>query len=134
MPFLDWDNSFNIGVEDLDKQHMKLLELMNELHDAMMCGKENTVLDSILAELTDYTKYHFTFEEGLMDKSDYPQSEEHKAKHEKLKAKLFEIQAEYHARRVGLNTRVMDFLQNWLVRHILGDNDMELGAYLSSRS
>ena len=135
MSLLMWDSSFNVGVEDIDTQHKKLLKLINKLHDAMMCGKENDVLESVLSSVTDYTEYHFTFEEGLMDKFDYPGSEKHMGEHKELKAKLFEIQAEYPAHKPGANMRVMDFLQKWLIDHIIGgDDDMKLGAYISSKS
>jgi len=134
MALLDWDNSFCVGVEEIDEQHAKLLDLINQLHDAMMCGKENTVLKSVLSNVADYTEYHFTCEESLMDKSDYPESIAHKAAHKALKAKLLLLQAEYLEHKPGANMRVMDFLQNWLLDHIImGKMDIALGAHISER-
>ncbi len=135
MPLLNWDSSFSVGVEEIDKQHQKLFALINQLHDAMMCGKENEVLESVLSSVADYTEYHFSFEEELMDKFDYPDSEKHKMAHTKLKETLSEIQAEYPKAKPGANMRAMDFLQSWLINHIVtGDMDMKLGAYISSKS
>ena len=135
MSLLSWDSSFSVGVETIDKQHKKLFELINTLHDAMMCGKDHAILESVLASLLDYTKYHFLFEEGLMDKSDYPYSVQHKMEHKNIRAKLFELQAEYSEGNPGANMHVMEFLKVWLIDHIImGNEDMKLGRYVSSSS
>ena len=135
MPLLSWDNAFSVGVEDIDRQHQKLFALINELHDAMMCGKENEIVQSVLSRVADYTEYHFSFEEALMDKFNYPESENHILAHQKLKEAVYTFQAEYPNPKPGTNMRTMEFLQNWLIHHIVaGDMDMDLGAYISSKS
>ena len=135
MAFLEWDNSFNVGVDDIDEQHKRLIEIINTLHDAMMCGKDHAILESVLASLLGYTEHHFLFEEDLMDKSDYPYSVQHKAAHKDIKAKLFKLQAEYSEGRPGANMHVMEFLKVWLIDHIImGNEDMKLGRYVSSSS
>ena len=133
MSFLDWNNSFSVGITDIDEQHKKLIELINISHDAMMCGKEDNVMESVLSNLAEYTVYHFTFEEDLMAETGYPQLEQHKIEHEKLKSKLSEIKAENSMSLISSNMRVMAFLQDWLIAHIMA-SDMHLGEYLSLKS
>jgi len=135
MAFIHWDKSFSVGVDDIDKQHQKLIELINELHDAMMCGKDDAVLESVLASVADYTEYHFSFEEKLMDESGYPETVKHKAAHQELKRKLLELQKEFPCHKSGTNMRVMEFLQNWLIGHVItAEQDVALGAYLVTRN
>jgi len=134
MAFINWDNSFSVGVDDIDKQHQKLIELINELHDAMMCGKDDTVLESVLASVADYTDYHFRFEESLMDETAYPESAQHKAAHQELKTRLQELQADFPFHKPGANMRVMEFLQNWLIGHVItADQDVAMGAYIAAK-
>jgi len=134
MAFINWDNSFSVGVDDIDKQHQKLIELINDLHDAMMCGKNDAVLESVLASVADYTDYHFSFEENLMDETGYPDSAEHKAAHQEIKTKLQGLQADFPHHKAGANMRVMEFLQNWLIGHVItAEQDVAMGAYIASK-
>ena len=68
MDIIDWDESFRIGVEQIDRQHKKLFALRNQLFES--CCTENSVhaekFHSILSELFEYTRYHFEAEEELM--------------------------------------------------------------------
>ena len=68
MPLIAWDQGFSVGVGSIDEQHKKLIGLLNDLHDAMRFGKGRDVLGKVLAELIDYTAYHFRTEEGLFAK------------------------------------------------------------------
>ena len=48
-----------------------------------------------LDELVDYTKTHFTYEEGLMEQNGYPDFDSHKAQHKQMIEKVGEVLAEY---------------------------------------
>ncbi len=40
MSFIDWTEQMSIHVPEMDAQHMQLIQLLNDLHDAMEEGKE----------------------------------------------------------------------------------------------
>ena len=44
MALMDWKDSYSVGVEHLDEQHMGLVNQINILHDAMKVGKAKATL------------------------------------------------------------------------------------------
>jgi hemerythrin len=55
-----------VSVNEIDLQHQKkLIEMINNLHDAMRPGKGNAVLGEIINGLVDYAGAHFQTEEKI---------------------------------------------------------------------
>lgn len=44
MAFINWSDKLSVGVQQMDMQHKRLVELINELYEAMNSGKGNDVL------------------------------------------------------------------------------------------
>ena len=80
-PFVNWNESWLIGVQEVDAQHKNLVSLLNQLHQAMSEGKGKDVLGGILDGLVSYTKAHFSTEERMLEKIGYPDLLEHKRQH-----------------------------------------------------
>ena len=81
MAFIDWDDSFSVKVKEIDAQHKRLVDMLNELYDAMRQGKGKEVLGKIIGGLIEYTDVHFKTEEKYFDKFGYPETEAHKKEH-----------------------------------------------------
>lgn len=127
-----WSPKYSVNIKQIDDQHKKLIELINDLDGAMSQGKGKAVLDKILTGLIQYTKTHFATEEGFMKVHGYPAYEEHKAKHEKMTQKVLDIQKQYQEGRITITYEVMKFLQDWLDKHILGTDRM-YGSFLNGK-
>lgn len=67
-----WKDSYSVKVAALDNQHKKLFDLVNELHVAMSQGHGKDVAGDVLRRLIDYTVHHFSAEETLMQKHNFP--------------------------------------------------------------
>ena len=113
-----WDNSIKIGVEAVDKQHLRLVELVNNLYGAMINRAGNTVLKSILTELVDYTVTHFADEEAMMSKAGYSKLAEHQKVHKKLVQQVMEFRDEFNSGSATVSIELMSFLSDWLINHI----------------
>ena len=131
MSLMVWNDTFNVGDAEIDRQHRKLVAMLNDLHDSMMRGDGNRVMGSLLENLVRYTKTHFVTEEKLMTQSGYPGLRAHKAEHDALEAEVVKLFGDWKAGRVALSLKVLIFLKNWLQGHILG-SDMKLAAYLKA--
>lgn len=127
MAFMDWSDSYSVGVSEMDLQHRKLVEILNRLHEAMTGGKVGEVIESVLKELVDYTQCHFKSEEQLMQRIGYPKFQQHKALHESLVAEVRKAIADVQAKKTSVSLKMMAFLRQWLVEHIAG-SDKEYGA------
>ena len=132
MPFLTWSDKYSVGVDAIDRQHQQLVNLINELHDAMLKGNGNDIMVPILDRLVQYTRVHFESEETLMRRAFYPGLDAHKREHETLTRQVVEFQQEVQNGRAMITIKVMNFLKEWLVHHIL-ETDMKYGPHLAER-
>ena len=66
--FFVWDDNFVTHVPAVDEQHHGLVDLFNELSNALFAQTHDreAVLADIYGRLLAYTEYHFTDEEELM--------------------------------------------------------------------
>jgi hemerythrin len=133
MPLMEWNDRMSVGVEIFDNEHKKLVGLLNTLFDAIQVGKGKEALAKILDELIDYTKNHFAHEEQLMTKHGYQDLSAHMKEHDDLAKQVLEVQRKYHAGSTStLSMEVMNFLKNWLIKHIQG-TDKKYGPFLKGK-
>lgn len=132
MALLTWSTRYSVQVKKLDDQHKKLIDILNNLHDAMKVGKGKDVLGEVLDGLIAYTGDHFSEEERLMKTNAFPGYEEHKKEHNLLVLQARDIQSQFRSGNCVLTQEVMSFLKNWLENHILG-SDKVYGPFLNQK-
>jgi len=125
MPFMEWTDSLAVGIRSIDDQHRRFLALVNRLHDAAQgaCPPQELV-DTLQA----YADEHFHIEEGYMQAFGYPDLEAHAAEHERFCAAVRDF-GQACAAGQGDAQKILDFLKDWLARH-LRDMDLRLGRFL----
>ncbi len=129
MAFMNWREHYSVGIISIDKQHQKMIDLINQLEDVAGTHQASAILASVLSELVSYTRNHFKTEEALMEKYKYPDCASHKVEHQMLVKRVEEFQRKLET---GALTDVHDlanFLMGWLESHILG-TDKKYGPYL----
>jgi hemerythrin len=126
-----WDPSFSTTIPTFDDQHKKLFAMINELSEAMQHRRSKEAIGSVLARLIDYTATHFAAEEEFFRKTGYPEAEAHKRLHQDLVQKVVALQEKFHSGETLLTQEVVEFLQDWLVKHIKG-TDRRYGDHLRS--
>lgn len=117
-----WDDSFSVKIPSIDEQHKNLLQIINDLHDAMLIGKSGTVIKEILHEIFEYTQYHFSYEEELLKKIQYPNFEAHRQLHKAFVNDVTDFYNKYVHGDILLSVEVLEFLMNWLTNHIKGSD------------
>ncbi|MBU1002416.1 MAG: bacteriohemerythrin [Proteobacteria bacterium] len=132
MPKIEWNDSLKLGVTEIDKQHEKLIGLINDLYDACTLGKAQDIVDEIVSEAHDYIGYHFSTEQRLMEEHDYPVLDDHIDEHEDyiLKSSDYLVASQDNAK--GLAQDVLDYLTGWWKTHI-NDTDRKLALYLKGK-
>jgi len=133
MDAFKWNSVFETGLEEIDRQHRHLVDLLNELsHNIEGAGAEN--IDRTLRDLADYTVYHFASEERFMDANQLAPEfcDRHRATHAKFVAQVKEWLDTRDGGQQQLEPRqLLDYLANWLIFHILGD-DRALGRQVAA--
>ncbi len=120
MAYLDWNDSYSVKINDFDVQHMKLIDYINDLHLAMTQGKSKEIMGDLLNKLSQYTIEHFSSEEKLMIKYNFPGYIEHKKQHSDFIEKVSQAQKSFKEGKFLISIDIMNFLKSWLVSHIMG--------------
>jgi len=132
MSIIQWNENLSVNVDEIDKQHQKLVGMINDLSDAMSEGKGKDVLGKITNGLIDYTVSHFQTEEKYFDLYKYPDTIKHKKEHSDFVKKVVAFKADFESGKVGLSIQVMYFLSDWLKNHIKVV-DKEYGPYFNQK-
>jgi hemerythrin len=117
---ITWKEDYSVKIAEIDRQHQKLVALINELETAMRAGKGKEALQKTLASLVSYTQTHFAYEEKLLAAHHYPDLKAHQAEHAALAQKAVALQKQYQEQQMGLTIPTANFLSDWLSSHILG--------------
>ncbi|KJU85658.1 hemerythrin-like metal-binding protein [Candidatus Magnetobacterium bavaricum] len=131
MPFIVWNDNIGLGIKEIDDQHKVLIDIINNLFDAMSAKRANEILGGIFKELIDYTRYHFSAEEGLMESYKYPEIAQHKSEHEKLTTQVLDLQEQFLQGKVMVDAKLMNFLRDWLIDHI-HTSDKKIWRFLNA--
>ena len=133
MPLLAWRDALSVGDPGIDGDHKRLIQFVNDLHDAIEGRKSDRVVGKIILELVQYTKDHFAHEELVKKGAGYPDYERHRQIHRNLTRQVL-IMAEKYVRTPtdAVKQELIDFLAAWLVEHIIKE-DRKLGAYLHGK-
>jgi hemerythrin-like metal-binding protein len=129
----EWKSDYSVKIEGIDAQHKVLFGLAGELYSAMAKGQGKAALASVLDRLVSYTVAHFANEESLMARYRYPRLAEHKAEHLALTKKVVQVREDLVQGRSVLTMDVLDFLQDWLTKHIR-HSDMRYAEYINARA
>lgn len=132
MAFIEWTDGLSVGFSEIDKDHQKLVGIVNEFNDAITLKKNKEELEEALEELIEYTGWHFRHEERLMQQSGYEGMEEHQQIHKDLATQAIEIQTKFEDGDDSVLTVLMPFLKDWLTEHILV-TDKALGEFLAEQ-
>lgn len=122
MSLFDWKDEYSVGIAELDGQHKKLVDALNRLFSAMRDGGARDVSGSILSELVQYAKTHFTYEEDLMTLYNYPGFADQKKAHEVFIQKIGKFLEKYRQGKFMLSLEIMNFMKEWLREHIVGSD------------
>lgn len=118
MMLVEWDGTLDLGVEQLDEHHKKLVDILNQCYGALMLNDHHHELEEIVGELYGYTRYHFRAEEELMDRLGYTEAAAHREAHDAFVASVYDFQQRFKGGESFIAMEVLMFLKDWLVAHI----------------
>ena len=126
---MKWLDSYNTGVELFDKEHHKIIELINSMLAAITEKSEKEIFVNICDDIIAYTEYHFAHEEKAMTLVNYPGIKEHIADHKWLKQEAERFKVIIINNFPEGTKDMLIFLRQWLIDHIQ-IVDKQYSAYL----
>ena len=133
MAYIEWEDSFSVGVDIFDNEHKKLIEIINRLHLALLMKETDAVMGKTLKDLIDYTITHFAHEEENMANQTYPDFFKHKKEHDELIKKVQDYKTQIESGKTTISLSIMNFLKEWLMSHILG-TDMKYRNFFAGKN
>lgn len=130
MAFFTWKDSFNIGIEEIDRQHREYLELLNEYYEVASHSTSATVGNDLAIRLKSYITKHFDYEVSLIKNSGYAEIDQQLIQHEYFQSRVSELEkALAQGNTESLNSLLL-FLRDWFLNHIL-ECDMKYVPYVT---
>lgn len=119
----EWKDGYTCTIDEIDKQHKKLLEIGARIYQILKSEKKIDKYDDIAAvlkELKEYTIYHFGYEEKLMETNGYSDLEDHKVKHQQFVDKIIDIEdMDIDENQDKAIMEMLMFVADWIEKHIL---------------
>ena len=120
MTLLIWQDDMDTGIDIIDGQHRRIVEMINHLHITQK-SMERFAVGEVIDELVDYTLSHFAFEEELMEEAGYPFCAAHKRVHEVFTKRVSEYRMRFQAGEDVVD-ELKSMLSRWLFNHIRNDD------------
>lgn len=122
-----WKDEYSVGVDEIDNQHKKLLEMLNSLFQAIVEKKSKEGISKVLEEMVDYVDFHFKCEENYT--KPHPNFKEHRMEHWEFVKTTMGFLKKFDKNQEISAQEILDFLVDWLTKHITG-TDMRDFTYL----
>lgn len=119
MGLIQWKEEYSVGISKIDKQHKKIVTILNRLIAWQTKGGGDKEIEGILDDLQDYIREHFRFEEEYMLEHHCPGYEEQRNEHNWFIDRFFEAQKEYLKTRQLVSLNLVNFVWDWFSQHIL---------------
>jgi hemerythrin-like metal-binding protein len=133
-----WTDNLKVGVRDFDDDHKRVVRIINELNnaiqDAAVTGEiEPIEMEIALHRLDNYILYHCAQEELSMTLTRYPDLEEHKKEHVKLRVLIGDLQDRFKGSTNPKDAMdISTFIFERIIDHILV-TDRKYTAHLNAK-
>lgn len=122
MEKIEFTKDLELGIDLIDAQHRRLIDLINSLVEMNATGASRDALAEVLDELSQYIFEHFEAEEAFMLEAGYRGLAAHREQHAAFVKKCIGFQGKFRAGEARLEADILIFLAGWLVHHISGED------------
>lgn len=116
-----WNDYFSVGVQQMDLQHQKFIEMLNQCLKAQTADKLASITPAILSDMMAYLQSHFAAEEKMMAENAYPGYDAHVQLHRAFIQKTNSLLEKHRQGNQpdAVAAELLDFLQDWFINHII---------------
>jgi hemerythrin len=126
---MHWDDRLRTGHLGLDLKHKQLATCLANVMQAQRDGRSSSLVNQLLLGLWKATECHFSEEEELMRRVNFPGLERHLAAHQRILQILAHKMHAYLDVSCDADSVTRTF-HAWFTGHTVGE-DAELGAFIS---
>ncbi|MBF0443951.1 MAG: hemerythrin family protein [Magnetococcales bacterium] len=128
---IDWSDEYLVGLEEIDVQHKRMAELINNILKISYKHRPKEELLESMDMFLRYVKWHFGCEEILMKAYDFPDYTEHRDEHVVLINDLINKKHEMDKKILSVND-LYSFFFGWFGGHAFSA-DKDMAPFISIR-
>ena len=128
----NFEAEFKLGIDEVDCEHMKLVEMLNAVHALIREGKKDEARQYFSETLSLYVVEHFANEEAFMERMGYPDVEDHKKIHENFKKSFSELLPKIESFDDRAFRMALTDAFTWIISHI-GKTDKKYAKYYEAQ-
>ncbi len=129
---IKFTHDLRTGVEEMDKDHEKLVELLNKVYELLKEGNKEKAEEVFSRELVAWVEHHLAREEKFMEAIGYPDFERHKKAHEGFRRIVFDLLPHVEKGDHEVFREALALAWGWLAGHI-GKVDKKYGEFARER-
>jgi len=119
---MEWDDTLLTGIQAIDVQHHRLVDLINEFNDQVLrsttLDEERVFSGRFLIELRSYANIHFVAEETMLVEQQYPGFLDHQAEHQTFINEIEKLENRFRLNEPALAVDVFLFARDWIIHHV----------------
>jgi hemerythrin-like metal-binding protein/diguanylate cyclase (GGDEF)-like protein/PAS domain S-box-containing protein len=119
---LQWNNEWNSGNEEVDREHKELLALLNDLINAAIMEMDFEKSLEKLDILIDKTIKHFDEEEEILKNIGYKDYDKHSKIHKNLIGKVFQLKQCYENRELNPSAFFSFLADDVVIGHLINED------------
>lgn len=129
---INWLSRYETGIAEIDAQHIRLFDIVNELIDSFRRGDAAGQVAGVVDSLVTYTLEHFGTEEAWMERQGFPGLEAHRKEHRDVLLRISALKQRIEeGERPTMEVTIL--LADWLEYHI-HDHDQAFAEYSRDRN
>ncbi|MGC9109628.1 MAG: bacteriohemerythrin [Caldimicrobium sp.] len=119
MGLIEWNENFLTGIPEIDNQHKKIFNYLNNLYEYNKINLDNKDKIQKIQAFLESIERHFEYEESLIDQYNLENGEDHKREHAFFREKIKEIFEKYGSSSYALTFEICKFVKDFYFSHII---------------
>ena len=127
----DFDKEFKLGIDAIDNEHIKLVEMLNQVYAFLSEGQKDAARQYFTETLSSYVNEHFANEEQFMESFAYAGLDEHKKIHENFRKTFQDLVPSIASADEAAFRKALTDAFTWIITHIGKTDKRYATAYLA---
>jgi hemerythrin-like metal-binding protein len=119
MSIIQWDKKYEVDVKKIDRQHRKIVAILNKLYAQQETTVEGDGIQKIFDELRDYILVHFKTEEAYLQEIQCDGFDLQKKEHNAFIEKICSYQKDHFQGKPLAIINLFNYVWDWFSHHIL---------------
>lgn len=132
MAFINWNDTLDLGIAEIDREHRELADAVNELYVKAKDAAGYDELKGIIADIMQRIEAHFATEERIFKEYGYPEATTHAKLHRTLEDQLRALQRQIEEGGLPFSDTVLTYVKDWFLTHTTG-SDLVYAVWMKSR-